>query len=843
MGVVYEAEDTRLKRTVALKFLPPELTGDEEARERFIIEAQAASRLDHPNICTVHEIDELEGGQMYIAMVRYKGESLKDKIRLKHLDLKASVNYALQTAQGLSKAHAEGIVHRDIKPANLIVTEDGLVKIVDFGLAKLATHSKLTRTGVIMGTVAYMSPEQLRGQAVDQRTDIWSLGVVLYEMVTGRLAFQGEHEQAIVHSILNEKPQPLHGLITDLPQELENIINRCLEKDPANRFGLTDELVSALLEFKAKLTPDFAPVARRSFLQRTMNRIFLGATIGTVALAIILFLWFSSQPSLSFNQSDKLLVADVDNRAGDPAFDLALRTAIEADLQQSPYASIFDKGQVAETMRFMRKDPSARIDEELGCDICRFGGVRALILPRILSVGEAYELQAILVDPIKRSYVDRIRVTARGKEEVLLHAVDELASKVRSRLGETFDSIEKADIPVVKVTTSSWEALHDLTMGQMKWQEGKMEESAKYFELALEKDPHFPSARGSLGLVLIQFLNQKEKGKEMLRQARADADGLPRQEYLMINAVNLQFVDNDLEGALKEYRMIGELYPDIFTAYNNAGLILRELGRLDESVKMFEKAIERAPRISLPLFNLYFTYMQWMKDPKAAEEVSLRLLELDPQQAHFLSVYGWSLVSQGRFSEAIDQYKKAIAIAPEHPYALPNLAHLLLATGSPKEAIPLYQKVLGLVRDGKLPGMIQKNSFDLAFAMAQAGDTEGAKKIAAEGEEAIFKKKENASLTAKDLLIAANLEILKGRTREAKEYFNRALSLGVKDPTSLLSLAEAYALFGEQSKAIETLKKSLDSGYPDFFFPLIFPAFQSIRNDPRFKALFHIQSI
>jgi len=211
MGVVYKAEDTKLKRTVVLKFLPPELTRDTEARQRFIHEAQAASALEHHNICNIHQIDETDDGQVFIVMAYYEGESLK-KIERGPLKLQEALDIAIQVAQGLDKAHKQGIVHRDIKPANVMITEDGVTKIVDFGLAKLAGRTKVTKTGTTLGTVAYMSPEQTRGEEVDYRTDIWSFGVMLYEMITGQLPFKGEYEQAVIYSILNKEPEPVTSL-------------------------------------------------------------------------------------------------------------------------------------------------------------------------------------------------------------------------------------------------------------------------------------------------------------------------------------------------------------------------------------------------------------------------------------------------------------------------------------------------------------------------------------------------------------------------------------------------------------------------------------------------------
>ncbi len=469
------------------------------------------------------------------------------------------------------------------------------MKIVDFGLAKLSDQTRITRSGITMGTIAYMSPEQAKGENVDQRADVWSLGAVLYEMLTGERPFKGEHDTAVVYSILHAEPRPVEALTPDAPLELKEIVEKALQKNPDKRFAGGKDLAEALQKLQMQITAKIPLDTVRRRKRRSMRYALFGATAGIVGCALILFLWMALRPSLAFNEHDKLLLADVDNQTGDEVFNLALRTAIEADLQQSPYASIFDKGEVAETLRLMQLDAASRIDEPLGCDICRFAGVRALILLRILSAGDAYELQAILVDPVRRSHVDRIRIKAHGREEVLLNSIDELAHQLRSRLGESLASIEKADKPLIEASTSSWEALHYLSMGQAKWHEGKFKEAASFFELALDKDPKFASARGSLGLLLIQRLDQTPRGKEELKQALADAEGLPEKEYLMIKAINQEYVEGDLGGALDTYRMIFEIYPDDSVAYNNSGMIYRRLGRFDEAVAMFEKASEIMP--------------------------------------------------------------------------------------------------------------------------------------------------------------------------------------------------------------------------------------------------------
>ncbi len=258
MGVVYKAEDTKLRRTVALKFLPPELTRVPDAKKRFVQEAQAASSLDHSNICTIYEIDETSDGQLFIAMSCYEGESLRERLERGAPDIGDAVDIALQIASGLAKAHEKGIVHRDIKPGNILITLDGQVKIVDFGLAKLAGQTRITKSRTTVGTVAYMSPEQAKGEEVDNRSDIWSLGISLYEMVAGQLPFAGDHEQAMLYSIMNEKPRPLTGLRTGVPVELEQIIGRCLAKDPNQRYQEVGALLTELHSLYRRLQPSQA---------------------------------------------------------------------------------------------------------------------------------------------------------------------------------------------------------------------------------------------------------------------------------------------------------------------------------------------------------------------------------------------------------------------------------------------------------------------------------------------------------------------------------------------------------------------------------------------------------
>ena len=843
MGVVYEAEDTSLMRTVALKFLPAGIAASAEANERFVQEARAASALDHPHICNIHEIGRTEAGEMFIAMSSYRGQSLKDRLATGPLEPSEVVGLATQIAEGLAEAHAHGIIHRDVKPGNIFVTSDGTAKILDFGLAKLAGQLRMTQPGTTMGTVAYMSPEQARGEETDARTDVWSLGVVLYEMVTGDLPFKGEKDQAVLRAVLSDPPRPVARLRPGFPSGIEALIGRALSKDPAGRFATAGEFAEELRRLRDKLAAGAGSSARRLVFRRPRRRamVISAAALVTVA-AVAIVTWLANKPSLAFESRDKVLVADVENLTGDKVFDVALRTAIEAGLQQSPYASIFDKPQVAETLRLMRMDAGSRIDEQLGCEVCRFAGVRALLVPSIISAGEAFDLQVVLVDPVRRRHVDRIRVTARGKEDVLLRAIDELTERVQSRLGESLGSIEKASRPVADISTSSWDALNYFSMGMNRWQEGKYKDAAALIELALEKDSQFVDARGSLGLLYIQFLGKQPEGKELLRQALRDAEAqnLPQRDLLKLRATNKQFVDGDLPGALEQYGVLQELYPDFWPAWNNAGMILRALGRYDEAVAMYEKAAEVAPRNSIPLLNLWFTQMNFRKDPKAGESVGRRIVDLSPDMAYSHNILGFSLAAQERFEEAEKEFRRVIEIEPNHVYGLPNLAHVLLAAGRAAEAVPVYREVLALGRQGRMSGAVFMQAFDLALALRESGQLEEARKVAAEAREALEQSLEGETTGAQDLATFGMIEVVLGRTPEAEAYLRKAVALGLNDYYTLLDAAKLCSLLGRKDEALGLLKKALDMGSPDYFFLVISTGFESIRKEPEFRALFKL---
>jgi len=427
MGVVYKAEDTKLKRIVALKFLPQQTLASVEEKSRFVHEAQAAAALNHPNICTVYEIDESED-QTFIAIEYIEGQNLKQKIGSSPLNLQESLDIAMQVAQGLHEAHEKGIVHRDIKTANVMTTSKGQVKITDFGLAKLREQTKLTMTGTTMGTAAYMSPEQTQGEEVDQRTDIWSLGVLLYEMLTGKLPFAGDYAQAVMYSILHEEPEPITGLRTGVPMELERIVFKVLEKNPEERYQHADELLIDLQRVQKSLETKshrFVPSEVKSRGRRWST--FPGlwtAIIALFGLAGGVLLFYPSK-TIPFSERDWILITDFENLTGEDVFDKSLNTVLTVSIEQSSYVNVYSKRRIEQTLKRMKMNDVDRIDEELGSEIAEREGIKVMLVPSISRLGERYVLTSEIKDVKTGTSLQSHIVQAQGQEEVL-SALDEV---------------------------------------------------------------------------------------------------------------------------------------------------------------------------------------------------------------------------------------------------------------------------------------------------------------------------------------------------------------------------------------------------------------------------------
>jgi tetratricopeptide (TPR) repeat protein/tRNA A-37 threonylcarbamoyl transferase component Bud32 len=851
MGVVYRAQDTLLHRDVALKLIKPERAGEARNRARFLRECRAAATINHPGVATIYEAGETDEGLLYLASELVEGETLKDVAGRERMAPERVIEIGIQLAEALEAAHAKGAIHRDIKPSNLMLTSDDRIKVLDFGLARLVqTESDdelsvgdtadlrsidQTQEGAVVGTPAYMSPEQASAMKVDIRTDIFSAGCVLYELVTGASPFHSASVPETLRRVLTEEPPSISSSAGGIPPGLDGVLRRAMSKDRDARTATAGDLADELRDLRDEGTLAAGPVGdagRRS-------RIVVGGITGIMAVvAAALLIWQWSRPTLAFTDHDRIVVADVENTTGDEAFDLALRTALETDLKQSPYARLYRRHQVDETLRNMRKPPDTFIDEDLGRDICRFSGSRALIVPRIVEAGEGFELQASVVDPQTGRRVEEVTVHAADREEVLMDAIDGLTRELRTRLGESLESIEKNDFPIADVTTSSWEALHYFATANMRWGQGNFDEAIRLYELALELDPEFATCRGSLGLLLIQFGGDPERGGAELRRALVDGETLPRDEYLMLRAVNRHFAERDLEGALEEYQLITEIYPRNAPARNNMGRILLELGRFEEAAVMFEKAVEIDPHGTVSLINLAFMYITVLPNPAGAEDACRELIAIDDETANYHSLLGWAVAVQGRFEEGREILDRAIELDPNHPYALPNLGYVLYAAGNPDSAVLYFRRNLARMRQTGQTASELGGILDLVITLAAAGDREGVERLVEEGQTRLAEMRGEEQLTLDDHAFLAQLYAAAGRMGEAEAEFAIAESMEVDNADSQFELARACAMLGRRECAIENTKLAFEMGFDDPYLPMLIPSMHSLLGDPEYMALF-----
>jgi serine/threonine-protein kinase len=694
MGVVYKAEDIKLKRPVALKFLPLGLTRDDEAKERFVHEAQAASALDHPNICTIYEIDETtegqaDDGQLFIAMAYYEGETLKKKIERGPLPIDQALDFATQISQGLARAHEAGITHRDIKPANVMVTNRGEVKIVGFGLAKLAGRTKLTKSGTTLGTVAYMSPEQAQGAEVDHRTDIWSLGVVLYEMLTGQLPFQAEYEQAVIYGIVNLEPEPVTKRRSEVPVALEQIVKKTLAKKLDERYQQMDELLTDLRALKSG-TVERRP-SRITSPRRMSAYVYRGLAALVVLLGVIgIYFWKTTEVEAKQVAIAVLPLKSIAEVPDQDWFTEGMTDALITDL-----AKIGGMRVISRSSSMQYKGTNKPIPE-----IARALHVDYVIDGSVLKVGNQIRISAQLINAPKDehlwadSYEREISNILALQGEIAQVIANQVRVKLTPQEQKRLSSSHPVNPDAQEAYLKGLFYLHQLT------QEG-VKKSLEYFQQAISKDPNYALPYAGLSeaysLSGIGFRNETSPDA-VLSQAREAAfkalriDSTLSDVHTALGEISL-FFDHNWREAEERLQKAIQLNPSNAAAHRWYALYLSAMARHEEAIAASKRAYQLDPLSPLTGEFVGLTYYFARLYDQAIKEYQ-NLLELHPNFGHGHYLLGFAYKEKKMDKEAIDALNKSIALNNKNDHNLAGLGNALAVSGHRSEAMKILEELL-----------------------------------------------------------------------------------------------------------------------------------------------------
>jgi eukaryotic-like serine/threonine-protein kinase len=765
MGEVYRARDEHLSRDVAIKVLPPGTLSDESARKHFHKEALILSQLNHPNVATIYDFDTQQGID-FLVMEYIPGITLSEKVAAGALPEKEVLRLGVQLGEGLAAAHDHRVVHRDLKPGNLRVTDDGRLKILDFGLAKLwhpvtdtAATESLSKTQAMAGTLPYMAPEQLLGGEIDARTDLHAAGLVLYEMATGRYPFADVDNSQLIGAILHRPPRPPAAVNPRLSQELERIIGKCLEKEPENRYQSAKELA---IDLRRLQTPSAAKVAEVPVAGRKLWKVLVPAAAMLVAAAIGGALYFNSQRARALTDKDTIVLSDFDNKTGDPVFDDTLKQGLSVQLEQSPFLALISERRVNETLKLMGRSLDERLTANVTREVCQRTGSKAMLAGSIAGLGSQYVIGLKAVNCNTGDVLAEAQEQAAGKEAVL-KALDAAAVGLRRKLGESLSTVEKYATPLEEATTPSLEALKVYSLGRKTDYAKGSTAALPFYKRAVELDPNFAMAYAAMSQVYFSF-NAGGRGVENARKAYDLREKVSERERFFIEGHYHVAATGELEKAAQTFELWKQTYSRDYLPYQYLGFISCELGDLEKTLEENREALRLEPNIVDNYINLGEVYTAFNRLDEAeavykqAEERKLEN-EMLLQSRYWLAFLKGDAAQMAQLASAAmgkpgsEDLLLATQADTEGWYGKLKNAHELTGRAmdsaqhnDAKEAAAAYQASSALreVEAGNRQQARAEANAALklapnrdvralaALALARAGDTAGAEKLAAE---------------------------------------------------------------------------------------------------------------
>jgi len=743
MGEVWLAEDSQLGRKVAIKLLTSDITIDEGRVRRFSQEARAASSLNHPNIITIYEIGETAAdseSRHYIVTEYVKGETLRQRMSRapnQQMRLEEAVDVATQIAAALAAAHEAGIVHRDIKPDNVMVRRDQIVKVLDFGLAKLtepltpsvgtqaASPAITTETGMVMGTPRYMSPEQARAEKVDSRTDIFSVGVLLYEMVTGSLPFTGTTTSDVIAAILRDEPAPLANHLSHVPAELDKIISTALRKDRVQRYQTARDLLVDLRDFQHQIN------SRTRIGRRTTQR---GRKItATIAAAVLSFVaiiaWFYFNRHAALTETDTILLADFENKTGEEIFDGMLKQALAIQLQQSPFLNLFPEAQVRQTLTLMGRSPNERVTTQIAGEICVRDNLKALIAGVIAPLGSHYVISLESIDGQSGESLAREQVEAESREQVL-RAVSQAASQLREKLGESLRSIKRYDKPLTQATTSKLEAFKAWSLGIESSYRGRLTDAILFYRRAIDLDPEFAHAYSVLSTVYGNS-GQPALAAEYAEKGYLFKDKVSEYEKLRITNFYYGFATGNLSKRIDVLTLLNSTYPRDCGGPTDLALTYRQVGKYDQAVAEATRAIHLNPNFAPAYRSLVFALLHLNRFVEVKDILAqARQHGLDTTDFH--GVLYQIALADGDLDAMNDQIN-SVAGKPDEYVASDWQAGTAAFAGRWRKSQESANRAIDLTTRGETMEVAARYAVEQSLRGAIFGDQRRAKEYAAQG--------------------------------------------------------------------------------------------------------------